>query len=79
MDLSNVAFGRDTPLYYQETITMKKDKRLEAIEKDCYNMSSPLTKKIVLALCKEGLCNLSYADYFAKVIEQVIKKAGVKK
>ena len=55
-------------------IDMKKDKRLEAIEKDCYNMSEPLTKKIVLALAKEGLCNLSYADYFAKVIEQVIKK-----
>ena len=52
---------------------MKKDKRLEAIKEDCYNMSEPLTKKIVLALCKEGLCNLSYADYFAKVIEQAIK------
>ena len=53
---------------------MKKDKRLEAIKEDCYNMSGPLTKKIVLALCKEGLCNLPYADYFAGVIEQVIKE-----
>ena len=52
---------------------MKKDKRLEAIKEDCYNMSSPLTKKIVLALCKEGLSNLSYSDYFAKVIERAIK------
>ena len=53
---------------------MKKDKRLEAIKEDCYNMSSSLTKKIVLALCKEGLSNLSYADYFAKVIERAIKE-----
>ena len=56
---------------------MKKDKRLEAIKEDCYNMSSSLTKKIVLALCKEGLSNLSYSDYFAKVIEQVIKKEKI--
>ena len=54
---------------------MKKDKILEAIKEDCFNKSSPLTKKIVLALCKEGLCNLSYSDYFARVIERVIKKA----
>ena len=57
---------------------MKKDKRLEAIKENCFDKSSPLTKKIVLALAKEGLCNLSYADYFAKVIERAIKKAEEK-
>jgi len=53
---------------------MKKDKRLEAIKENCFDKSSPLTKKIVLALCREGLCNLSYCDYFAGTIERAIKK-----
>lgn len=54
-----------------------KDERLKAVKENCYSKSSPLTKKIVLALCKEGLCNLSYCDYFAKVIERAIKPQNI--
>ncbi len=72
-EMRDVAFWQGVSLYQRETINMKKDKRLEAVKENCYNRSSSLTKKIVLALCKEGLSNLSYSDYFAKVIERAIK------
>jgi len=66
--------GELYPCISREIISMKKNKRLEAIKKDSFSKSSPLTKKIVLALCKEGLSNLSYSDWLAKVIERAIKQ-----